>query len=33
MATSIWYYYLGAEHMTYYGKKKVVSEEVITDKA
>lgn len=33
MATSIWYYYLGAEHMTYYGKEKIVPKEVIKDKA
>jgi hypothetical protein len=32
MATSIWYYYQGARHMTYYGKEKIIPEKIIKDK-
>ncbi|MFN8349700.1 MAG: hypothetical protein U0X91_32165 [Spirosomataceae bacterium] len=32
MATSIWYYYQGARHMTYYGKEKIIPEKIIEDK-
>ncbi|WP_428654657.1 DUF6962 family protein [Runella sp.] len=32
MSTSIWYYYQGATHMTYYGEEMIVPEEIIKDK-
>ena len=31
MALSIWYYYQGARHMTYYGEETIVPEEIIAE--
>lgn len=33
MATSIWYYYRGARHMSYYGEETIVTKAIIKDKA